>query len=96
MQTANSTEIQNHFGQFLDEAREGPIQIMRNGRKAGVILSQQEYEILQASDDSYWAAAVKDVLENGQFMGHEESMRWLMENMDDETRAKTAAALNAP
>jgi prevent-host-death family protein len=95
MQTVTATEIQNNFGKYLDHAQKAPLQIMRNGRKAGVILPQEEYDILQASDDSYWVAAAHAAIERNDFMGHEESMRWLLANMDDETRAKARAALNA-
>lgn len=49
MRTIPAREAKNQFGQFLDEAQRGPVQVTKKGRPVGVMLSLEQYERLRGS-----------------------------------------------
>ncbi len=73
MQTVTSTEMQNHFGEYLDHVRREPLRVTRSGRAAAIMISPEEYEMFQALETAYWADLVGKT-ENGPFVGHDEAM----------------------
>ena len=46
-----ATEAKNRFGAVCAQAKEGPVFIEKDGRIDSVILSMQQYELLNASHD---------------------------------------------
>ncbi len=77
MRQVNATDFKNHFGEFLDMARDEPVQVRRTGRPVAVLLSWEEYEHLQSLEDAYWVAKARAAEESGEFLSHEESMKLL-------------------
>lgn len=77
MRQVNATDFKNHFGEFLDMARDEPVQVRRTGRAVAVLLSWEEYEHLQSLEDAYWVARAKAAEESGTFLSHEESIKLL-------------------
>ncbi len=49
MRTIPAREAKNQFGQFLDAAQRGPVQVTKKGRPVGVMLSLEQYERLRGS-----------------------------------------------
>lgn len=79
MRQINATDFKNHFGEFLDMARDEPVQVRRTGRPVAVLISWEEYEHLQALEDAYWIAKAKAAEASGEFLSHEESVKLLNE-----------------
>jgi len=77
MRQVNSTDFKNHFGEFLDMARDEPVQVRRTGRPVAVLMSWEEYEHLQSLEDAYWVARAKSAEASGEFLSHEESIKLL-------------------
>lgn len=44
--SVTSTEFQNNFGRYQDEALKRPVEITKNGRPHTVLLSAEQYELL--------------------------------------------------
>jgi prevent-host-death family protein len=49
MQEITAKEAKNRFGQLLESAQRGPIQVTRNGRPVGVMMSVQQFERLRGA-----------------------------------------------
>ena len=49
MPTVSALKFQRNFGLFQHEARRGPVEITRHGRREFVLLSAEQYDWLQAS-----------------------------------------------
>jgi len=76
MKTVNATDIKNHFGEYLDNARLEPVAVNRNGRNVAVLLGADEYERLTALEDGLWAAYAAESEASG-YLGAEKSMELL-------------------
>ena len=82
MKTISARTAKEHFGELLDSAQHAPVVIQRHGRNVAVILSMQEYGILDAIENDLCAALVRQVEEDGmEFLGVEESQKLLDEVM---------------
>ena len=44
MQTMTANQAKQNFGELLDKAQRGPVEITRHGRRVGVMLSAHDYE----------------------------------------------------
>lgn len=55
MKSMTAEDAKTNFGQFLDAANREPVSIMRNGRQVAVVLSLEDYELLSAVEDAWWA-----------------------------------------
>ena len=44
----NATDAKNRFGQMLDACQTEPVFIAKSGRQHGVLLSMQQYQMLQS------------------------------------------------
>lgn len=84
MKTFAAKEAKNGFGRMLDVVQREPVTIEKHGRAVAVILSLEEYQRLEALDDAYWAARAQQVVEAGEWLGPEESEKWLTESRDAE------------
>lgn len=81
MRQVNATDFKNHFGEFLDLARDEPVQVRRTGKPVAVLVSWAEFEHLQAVEDAYWVARATDAEASGDFLSHEESMKLLTDRL---------------
>jgi PHD/YefM family antitoxin component YafN of YafNO toxin-antitoxin module len=79
MRQVSSTDFKTNFGEFVDLARDQPIEVLRGSKPVGIFLSPEEYEHLQRLEDAYWAARAKAAEERGEWIGHAEAMRMLTE-----------------
>jgi antitoxin Phd len=77
MRQVNSTDFKNHFGEFLDLAKEEPITIGKSGKPVAVMISVEEYEELQGLEDAYWRARAEAAESSGQWVDPIEAMRVL-------------------
>ncbi len=48
MMQINATDAKNRFGQMLDACQIEPVFIVKSGRQHGVLLSMQQYQMLQS------------------------------------------------
>lgn len=62
MKTYTATEAKNKFGQLLDDAQRGPVRIEKHGRGSSYVVSEADYEIVQAQKER----ALRDMLEESQ------------------------------
>jgi prevent-host-death family protein len=83
MHNVSSSEFQNKVGRYLDVSRREPVEISKNGQRISVLLSVEEYDILQARDDAYWVARAREAREKADSMTHEESMKWLIQSSEN-------------
>jgi prevent-host-death family protein len=65
MHTATSTDVKNHFGEYLEQAREEPVLVSRTGRPVAVLMSWKDYERLSALEDSYWGLKAQQAEKSG-------------------------------
>ena len=49
MRTIGARGAKRQFGQFLDDAQRGPVQVTKKGRPVGVMLSIEQYEHLRGA-----------------------------------------------
>lgn len=76
MKTVSATEIKNRFGQYLARVAVEPVAVEKNGRSVAVLLSSEEYELLQRSDDFFWGHAARAAEAEG-FLSLEESLKYV-------------------
>lgn len=62
MKTYTATEAKNKFGQLLDDAQRGPVRIEKHGRGSSYVVSEADYEIIQAQKER----ALRDMLAESQ------------------------------
>jgi len=86
VKTVSATEIKNRWGQYLARTAVEPVAIEKNGRPVAVLLSFEEYELLQRSDDFFWGQAAH-VAEAEGFLSVEESLKYLQGGASAEDRA---------
>ena len=86
VKTVSATEIKNRLGQYLARVAVEPVAIEKNGRPVAVLLSFEEYEQLQRSDDSFWGQAAC-AAEAEVFLSVEESLKYLQDGAAAEDRA---------
>lgn len=86
VQTVTATEIKNRLGQYLTRVAVEPVTIEKNGRPAAVLLSYEEYELLQRSDDFFWGQAARAAEAEG-FLSVEDSLKYLQDGASSQDRA---------
>ena len=86
MNTVTATEIKNRLGRYLARVAVEPMAVEKNGRPVAVLLSFEEYELLQRSDDFFWGEAARAAEAEG-FLSSEESLRYLQDGPASEDRA---------
>ena len=79
MNTFTAKEAKNNFGRLLDEARQFPVFVKKNGRHVAVVMSAEEYEFLETLSDAYWGKRALEAEKEG-FIGAEKSEK-LMKRM---------------
>lgn len=86
MKTVSATEIKNRLGQYLARVAVEPVGIEKNGRPIAVLLSFEEYELLQRSDDFFWGQAALAAEAEG-FLSVEDSLKYVQHEASAEDRA---------
>lgn len=86
VKTVSATEIKNRLGQYLARVAVEPVTIEKNGRPAAVLLSFEDYELLQRSDDFFWGQAARAAEAEG-FLSVEDSLKYLRDGASAEDRA---------
>jgi prevent-host-death family protein len=84
MRTIAAKDAKNGFGRMLDAVQREPVTIEKHGRAVAVVLSLEEYQRLEALDDAWWAARAQEVLDQGEWLGPEESERLTRRLLDAE------------
>lgn len=86
VKTVSATEIKNRLGQYLARVAVEPVAVEKNGRPVAVLLSFEEYELLQRSDDYFWGQAARAAEAEG-FLSVEESLKYVQDGPSAEDRA---------
>lgn len=86
MTTLTSKEAQNRFGEMMESAQREPIMIKRHGRPVAVVMSQKEYERLQAMEDAIWAERAKEAAAEG-FLGINETKTFIENTLNANTES---------
>ncbi|MEK7645313.1 MAG: type II toxin-antitoxin system prevent-host-death family antitoxin [Patescibacteria group bacterium] len=47
-------DAKNNFGRLLEEARQSPVAVLKNGRQVAVVMSTEEYREFETRRDIYW------------------------------------------
>ena len=84
MKTFAAKEAKNGFGRLLDTAQREPVTIEKKGRPVAVVLSLEEYQRLEALEDAWWAARADAAESEGDWLGPEESEKYLREILSAE------------
>ena len=84
--TVTATEIKNRPGQYLSRVAVEPVAVEKNGRPVAVLLSWEEYEVLQRLDDHFWGQATRAAEAEG-FLSAHESLDYLERGLPTEGRA---------
>lgn len=69
-----STEVKTHFGKYLNKALVSPIMVTKTGQEVVVMLSKEEYDRLEALEDSYWLMKAQ-LAEKSGYMGASEGTK---------------------
>jgi len=82
----SATEVKNRLGRYLARVAVEPVAVEKNGRPVAVLLSWEEYEVLQRSDDFFWGQAARAAEAEG-FLSPGESLDYLHRGQSSEGRA---------
>jgi len=82
----SATEVKNRLGRYLARVAVEPVAVEKNGRPVAVLLSWEEYEVLQRSDDFFWGQAARAAEAEG-FLSPGESLERLQRGQPSEGRA---------
>jgi prevent-host-death family protein len=58
-----STEIKTHFGEYIMKSQKEPVVFQKNNKKAGVLISYEQFQKYQELEDSYWFDRAKSETE---------------------------------
>ena len=75
-----AAQAKNRFGEMLDTAQREPVIIQKHGRTVAVLLSGRDYEEYQrlvGLDDAWWGEQAEKAMNEGKFLGHEASMKYI-------------------
>jgi len=78
VETVSATEFKNRLGSYLQGIARDPIVIEKSGKPVAVLLSHDEYDRLVHYEDYVWAEKARRAEESGEFLGHEETMKFLL------------------
>lgn len=65
MQFMTANDAKKHFGKLLDTARREPVSVQKHGRPVAVMLSVEDYEVLEQIKHEHLKAAIVDGLNSG-------------------------------
>ncbi len=79
--TFSAKEAKNNFGRLLDEAREAPVAVEKNGRRVAVIMSVAEYDEFTSQRDARWGTLASKA-DNRGYIGVAKSAKFLKESLN--------------
>lgn len=59
MKTISANEAKTNFGHLLMQVQSAPMQIHRNGKPVAVVISNEEYELIEAMKMEQFEAKIK-------------------------------------
>lgn len=77
-------DAKNRFGELLDVAQKTPVHITKNGRNVAVLLSLEDYERFEHSEDALWAGRAQAAHAEDTYLGLDASES-LLKNLLDAT-----------
>ncbi len=75
-------DAKNRFGELLSVAQRTPVHITKNGRNVAVLLSLEEYERYERSEDALWAARAEAAHDEDGYLGPAASDALLKDLLD--------------
>ena len=75
METVTASEMKNRLGGVFESALVNPVHISRRGTQGYVLLSADEYERLQSSDDAYWSSVARSSRKKGEYLSPKTSLK---------------------
>lgn len=69
MQTYTANEAKTHFGQLLDAAQRGPVQVTRHKRVVGVMLNPEDYEDMRRYYHQRFLETIKETAARAEQLG---------------------------
>ena len=75
--TIDAREAKNHFGALLDAAQRRPVIILKHGRRAAVMLSDEQYKLFEQMEDYVWGKKAMAILKKNDFLGPRKSAAFL-------------------
>ena len=82
MKTITSKDAKQGFGELMDAAMREPVAITKNGKPSAVLLSQSDYERLEAMEDLVWALRAEEVVRKGDYLGHEDTAKFVKQTLE--------------
>lgn len=79
MKSVTAKDAKQGFGELMDSAAREPVAITKNGKPATVMISHRDYERFEALEDLVWALRAEAVLAQNEFLGSEETARFIKE-----------------
>jgi len=84
MKTFSSKEAKDNFGELIDTAQRGPVEIQKKGRPVAVVISLEEFKRLEAFEDKWWANQAQKALQEGMLtQGESEELLNKISNAQD-------------
>lgn len=80
--TFTAKEAKNNFGRLLDEARQFPVAIEKNGRRVAVLMSMREYDEFEIQRDAPWGRQAEQARKKG-YIGVAKTMKMLTDALTD-------------
>lgn len=82
MNHVSSVEIRKNFAKIMDDAKESPITIQKNGKDHIVMMSVKKYEELQALEDRMYGELAKSLDKEENFLSAQDSAKLLSKILD--------------
>jgi len=79
--TFTAKEAKNNFGRLLDEARQSPVTVKKNGRPVAVVISIEEYKEFEVQRDAYWGRLARQARKKG-YIGIAKSRKLLHDSLN--------------
>jgi antitoxin Phd len=82
MKSMAAKDAKQSFGELMDAAMREPVSITKNGKPSAVLLSQADYERLEAMEDLVWALRADEAVRNADFLGPDETARFIRQTLE--------------
>ncbi|MBA3788905.1 type II toxin-antitoxin system Phd/YefM family antitoxin [Patescibacteria group bacterium] len=78
----SARDAKNRFGELLDSAQRAPVRITKNGRGVAMLLSLDDYQRFEETEDALWAARAEAAHKKGGYLGTNKSEALLKKFID--------------
>lgn len=86
MKTIAALEAKNRFGELLDTAQREPVTIEKHGRPVAVVVSAEEYDLIQEIKLAHLKAEIQkglDSIDRGEVYDAEEVFNEILAELDE-------------